>query len=69
LALEKAREKGKERPKPPPALKELEKRMRSRYKGVRITVGKKGYKMIMPFSSVEEIEEFFERLEGSDLRI
>jgi ParB family chromosome partitioning protein len=63
LALERAREKGKTRPEPPPTLKDLEKRLRSRYKGVRFTVGKKGYKMIMPFSSVEEIEKFFQRLE------
>ncbi len=63
LAMEKAREEGKGKPKPPPMLKDLERRLRSRYKGVRFTVGKKGYKMIMPFSSVEEIEAFFERLE------
>ena len=66
LALEKAREAGKKRPKPPSALKDLEKRLRNRYKGVRFTVGKKGYKMIMPFSSVEEIEEFCKRLEPEE---
>ncbi len=63
VAMEKGKEGGVPKKPMPPALKELQKRVKGRYKGVRFTVGKKGYKVIMPFSTVEEIEEFFERLE------